>query len=296
LTTLLAVELAVYVLGGAWLRSTGLSICTVALIALALAVTARLAFVAATFALTRAQPGELPPEAALSLGEKALLFMREWLAYTALFTFLQPLERLLRAQPQARTGSDAPPVLLVHGIYCNAAVWWRMRRRLQTWGLRNLYTVNLTPPLAHIDVFVAQLASEVERVCRSTAAPRVILVGHSMGGVVARAYAQQAAARVAKIITLGTPHHGSTLAHWGFGADARELRPGSAWLERLSAAEHAPPAVPIVSLYTWHDNYVAPRRSPVVAGATNVALRGVGHLTLLFSAAVARRVRDEIMG
>ena len=122
-----------------------------------------------------------------------------------------------------------------------------------------------------------------------------MVVGHSMGGLVARACLRDPAARarIARIVTLGTPHHGSVLARWGPGRNARQMRPGSAWLAALNAQGPAP--VPLVSVFSWHDNFVAPQDSPLLAGAQNVALAGIGHLSLVFSDAVARRVAAEAL-
>jgi hypothetical protein len=93
-------------------------------------------------------------------------------------------------------------------------------------------------------------------------------------------------------VTVGTPHHGSTLALWGPGRNAREMRRGSAWLAALNADD--PHGVPVVSVFSWHDNFVAPQDSSVLPGAQNVPLAGIGHLSLAFSDAVARRIAREV--
>ncbi|HLL46168.1 MAG TPA: alpha/beta fold hydrolase, partial [Longimicrobiaceae bacterium] len=80
----------------------------------------------------------------------------------------------------------------------------------------------------------------------------VVLVGHSMGGLVARRAAQLlngGSVQIARVITLGTPHRGSEAASPGFfapvswlsawaisTAGSRDLRPGSAFLNRLNSA------------------------------------------------------------
>jgi triacylglycerol esterase/lipase EstA (alpha/beta hydrolase family) len=184
---------------------------------------------------------------------------------------------------------------MIHGIYCNAGIWWRLRQRLSSLGLRTI-AINLGPPLASIDTLAEQLAAHVEGACAETGADRVILLGHSMGGLVARAYLQRsgADARVAKLITLASPHHGSKLARLAIGAAGKQLRPGNPWLASLNESERAVSRVPLVSLFTQRDNFVAPQDSPMLANATNIALTGMGHFALLFSAQVAQRVHDEI--
>ena len=69
-----------------------------------------------------------------------------------------------------------------------------------------------------------------------------MIVAHSMGGLVARAYLRRhGGAQVARVITLGTPHHGTALANLAPGSNARQMsRPGgqpNAWLAQLAASE-----------------------------------------------------------
>jgi triacylglycerol esterase/lipase EstA (alpha/beta hydrolase family) len=296
LIALLALELGLYVLAGAWIASAfGASIALCLLLALLTALVLRMLQVSVTFALAHRFRAEMPAEAHLTRSGAIAVFFGEFLAFTALFTLLQPLARWFAPRSVLSAADAAPPVVLIPGIYCNAAVWWSIKRRLASCGMKNLVAVTLEPPLASIDVLAHQLGDEIERICEETKASQVVLVGHSMGGLIARAYLRaHGAARVARVITLGSPHHGSALARLAIGADGAQLRPGNPWLAALNAAEQAAPPLPMVSLFTWHDNFIAPQDSPILAHATNIPFVGVGHLTLLFSAAVAQRLYDEI--
>jgi pimeloyl-ACP methyl ester carboxylesterase len=246
--------------------------------------------VVGSFALSRRYARGAPESARLSWGGRAKLFLGELAAYVLLFTFFQPLAR----RPVYGAAAQGMPVLLVPGIYCNAGLWWWFRRRLAAHGVAGTWAVALEPPLAGIDELAARLAEQIAHACAATGAARAVLVGHSMGGLVARACLRDPAARsrIAKIVTLGTPHHGSALARWAAGRDGQELRPDSGWLAALDAEGPAP--VPLVSIFSWHDNYVAPQDSALLEGAVNVPLAGIGHLALVFSDAVARRVAAEI--
>jgi pimeloyl-ACP methyl ester carboxylesterase len=297
LITQLALELALYVAGGFWLSAAfGTSVLLCLLIAVLTAVALRLVVVVATFALAyrfralRMQKAHLRPAPAIRL------LLGELCAFTTLFTLLQPLERLFGRATTPTHGAGATlPVILIPGIYCNGAVWWWLARWLRAHGVRNLCPVTLEPPLANVDALAEALANEIEGICAQTKASHVALVGHSMGGLIARAYVRKhGAARVARVITLGSPHHGSALARFAVGAGGAQLRPGSAWLAALNAAERMPSPVPIVSLFSWHDNYVAPQDSAILAHATNVPFTGIGHLAMLFSEPVARRLCSEI--
>ena len=77
-------------------------------------------------------------------------------------------------------------------------------------------------------------SAEIERIAAGTGQAKVVLVGHSMGGLAARAYlARRGAARVARLITIASPHHGTALAVMGLGANARQMRRGSEFLATL---------------------------------------------------------------
>jgi triacylglycerol esterase/lipase EstA (alpha/beta hydrolase family) len=174
------------------------------------------------------------------------------------------------------------PVLLLHGVLCNAGVWRGMRAELIRRGIGPVYTMSYGPPLASIELFVDQVAAKVDAILAATGASRVSLVGHSMGALVARAYLRRfGAAKVASLLSLGTPHHGSVHA-WLFpGICLGQLRPGNAWLEELNRTEGAPPPVRLTSVWSWHDSMVAPQTSARLAGAENVELHGIGHNALI---------------
>jgi triacylglycerol esterase/lipase EstA (alpha/beta hydrolase family) len=106
---------------------------------------------------------------------------------------------------------------------------------------------------------------------------------------------------VARVITLGTPHHGTCLASFGVGRNAAQMRragPGGgvecAWLRELAATEDAATRALITSIYTHHDNIIAPQTSSVLAGARNIEMGGVGHVALGRNRRVLARVMDEL--
>ncbi|HEX8738513.1 MAG TPA: alpha/beta fold hydrolase [Casimicrobiaceae bacterium] len=185
------------------------------------------------------------------------------------------------------------PVLLLHGVLCNAGVWHGLARHLALRGIGGVYALSYGPPLASIELFAAQVEATIDRILNATGATQVMIVAHSMGGLVARAYLRRCgAARVARLVTIGTPHHGSVEAWLGIGTSLAQIRPGSAW---LAALEREPlPPVRIVSLWSWHDSMVVPQMSARLRGSIEVPLVGIGHNALLGEPAVFARVEAEI--
>ena len=187
------------------------------------------------------------------------------------------------------------PVLLLHGVLCNAGVLSGLARDLVGRGIGPVYTLSYGPPLSSIEVFADQLAAKVDAMLGATGASRVSIVGHSMGGVVARAYVRRyGGTKVASLMTLGSPHHGSVHAYLFPGACLRQLRPGNSWLAELNDAEGSPTAVRIVSLWSWHDSMVAPQTSSRLAGAENIELSGIGHNAMLGDRRVFTLVAEEL--
>ncbi|HTO47503.1 MAG TPA: alpha/beta fold hydrolase [Burkholderiales bacterium] len=275
-------------LGSSWRIGPG----AVLLIATALFFAVPATMILLTFAIAWCHRTLPPPE--LRIGPVAAIrcVLQEILSYTAVYVFLQPFPRLVLPAGRGSLPAARPPVVLVHGYMCNAGGWAWFARRLIARG-HAVHAVTLEPLFVRIEDYVEPLARAVNDVVGR--GERAILVGHSMGGLVCRAYARRfGGARIARIVTLGTPHHGSALAFMGHGADAFDLRPNAEWLRELAASEEGVPRVPITSIYSCHDNFVAPQDSSVLAGAKNVPLSGLGHLSLLLSRRVAALVWAEL--
>ena len=198
---------------------------------------------------------------------------------------------LVRDPPPTRMET---PVLLLHGVLCNAGVWLRLSRYLKQRGVAGIYSLSYGPPLASIETFGDQLAHKIDSVCEATGARSVMVVSHSMGGLVVRAYIRKYGMRkLTRVLTIGAPHHGSMHAWLCIGTCLAQMRPGNAWLMALNR-ERLDPALHIVSLWSWHDSMVAPQTSSELPGAIDVTLIGVGHNALLGDAEVFERTHAEI--
>ena len=121
-----------------------------------------------------------------------------------------------------------------------------------------------------------------------------------MGGLAARAYLRRhGQSRVARVITLGSPHFGSTMAQHAMGINAAQMRRTAlpdthSWLQKLASAEAESVRALFVSIYSRHDNIVSPQDSAVLPGARNISLDLVGHVALGFDAGVMQLVLTEI--
>lgn len=190
------------------------------------------------------------------------------------------------------------PVLLVHGYGCNSGYWSYLIPRLDRARISHA-SVDLEPVLGDIDGYVPLVQKAVEELCRETGAGQVALVAHSMGGLVVRAWMRaHGTARVARVITLGSPHHGTGMAKFGRGPNVVQMRcqrgAASDWLQELGRGEDPATRALITSIYTHHDNIVSPQTSSQLAGARNIAFGGVGHVALGCNDRVLDTVMSEL--
>lgn len=280
----LLIELAAYT--AVAIRVFELTAIPALLAALAVLLGWRLGIIATTYAFAVAYHSPAP-----RLGPLRALAMvfAEYLAFLRLFLVIQPFERLWMGADHLPQGRRV--LLLIHGYGCNRGAWWWLRRRLERAGFA-VATLNLEPPYIAIDAYVDALAARIEAACTEAGAGRVTLIGHSMGGLVARAYlARDGSARVEQLITMATPHSGSVLARLGLGKNARQMEPDSPWLKDLCLQR---PALPMVVLRNCHDNFVMPQDSQRFPGARDIELPALGHLALLFSPRAARALLDAL--
>ncbi|HEU0103113.1 MAG TPA: alpha/beta fold hydrolase [Mycobacteriales bacterium] len=119
------------------------------------------------------------------------------------------------------------------------------------------------------------------RAALAAGAPSVDVVGYSAGGIVTRLWAAGGGTAVTRrVVTLGSPHHGTGVAALGnrllpaaCGDACQQLVPGSALLDRLNSGDETPPGPAWLSLWTSDDTVVTPPDSARLAGAANVQLQ-----------------------
>lgn len=276
----------------AWRAAAGDAVAALVCVAIAAAIVllVRLLINANNFRMSWRARSVAPAGHALTARRAASLFAHEFLSsmLTSSYYMLRPVG--MRLQPNAR----GLPVLLLHGYACNSGYWLPMSKLLTQAGVSH-YGIDLEPPGASIDDFVPQVRAAVERLCAETGSKQVIVLAHSMGGLVARAYLRRHGdARIARVITLGTPHHGTALAGLGPGSNAMQMRRGSEWLATLAGAEADLQRKLFLSIYSVHDNIVAPQDSSDLPGARNLVFGAIGHVALGRHPEIMRCALSEI--
>ena len=191
------------------------------------------------------------------------------------------------------------PVVLVHGYGHNRSGWLVLQHHLRRAGFTSVHTVNYTPLGRDVPQLATQLAERIELIRSVTGAPRVHVVGHSLGGVLLRWYVQEmeGADTVATAVTLASPHEGTWAAALAPGRTANQLRPDS-WVVRRLARPVAPNDVRWIALYSNLDILVVPGISAMIRHpdlrATNLLVKDHGHLSAMVSPLIARAVVHQL--
>jgi triacylglycerol lipase len=195
---------------------------------------------------------------------------------------LMPAQRGLLVGDVEAAGT---PILLVHGMADNRAIFTLLTRGLRRRGFHRVIGLNYPVTTNDIRVAADLLAAEVEAVCEATGYERLHVVGHSLGGLIARYYVQRLGGgrRVHTLVTLGSPHAGTLLAYALPVRLGAQLRPGSDLFTEL--AEPAPDCrTRIVAYWSDLDQLVIPQTNARIEHpdllAHNVQVRGVGHMSL----------------
>jgi triacylglycerol esterase/lipase EstA (alpha/beta hydrolase family) len=226
------------------------------------------------------------------LGHYMAAFVADWWN-SLVYAFTFPLGYLPLTKSGGKQALDPldpqMPVLLVHGYLLNRAsmfaIFWRLRRE----GLRAIYTINLRPTFGPIERIAEQLAGRIGEIAEIHQQP-VTVIAHSMGGLVLRrCLADNPDLPVAKGISLGTPHRGTTMAHFGVSVATAQMRPNAPFLASLG--DQVP--IPWVSIYSQLDNIVIPADS-AAWGPRTIRFTDMGHLSLLYSPRVFQALASEL--
>jgi triacylglycerol lipase len=183
------------------------------------------------------------------------------------------------------------PVLLVHGIDDTAALFNRMKPYLERDGL-SVQAVNLVPNNGQVGLIELAHQLNAHLSANFAANQPIDIVGFSMGGLVSRYYLQRLGGiqRVRKFVTIGTPHRGTWTAFLRANAGARDMRPGSRFLEDLTREVELLDTVSFTSVWTPFDLMIVPANSSKVPAGRSISVNTLAHPLLVRDPQVLRIV------
>ena len=185
------------------------------------------------------------------------------------------------------------PILLVPGYFHNGGVWGYHAKRFLQQGFGPIFSLHWGHSFHSIEELALRVNQRVEEIVQITQREELLIIGHSMGGLVAIYYALKLAprGRCKGVVTLSSPLQGTSLARYGLGKCARQMEPHSVLLEELSPLLAKQREIPLFHLATKGDFFIRPYTSalpPSLGG--QCLLEKIGHTSLLFSSEVHEKI------
>lgn len=185
--------------------------------------------------------------------------MIDWAAFRALVLGAA----LLGGIPTARAGDDgAPPplnVVLVHGFHNTSAIFDPLVGRLEKLGCR-CYAPSLQPNDVRLGVrdLTLKLAAGID--AHFGRSKPLVIVAFSIGGLITRDYVQNLGGqgRVRAVFMISTPNRGTLWAGLSPSSGARQLAPGSRFLDALNADLSVWKTIPVYAYWTPLDLVILP--------------------------------------
>lgn len=185
-----------------------------------------------------------------------------------------------QSEPTEVVQDDVGPVVLLSGYGGNVDALAPVVLTLQSQGRQ----VEVFPPVGDNTEDLREQAAQFERYATDLMAAEdatsIDVVGYSAGGLVARLWVREhdGAAHARRVVTLGSPHHGtgvSALATEAGGCPraCEQMWPGSDLLRRLNTGDETPPGPQWVTVRTQVDRTVTPPESAELHGALNISVQ-----------------------
>lgn len=188
------------------------------------------------------------------------------------------------------------PILLVHGYLHNGSAWLYQRKALQKAGFGSIFTLNLGSPHCSVEDYSEKVRVKVMQIERETGRSDLILMGHSMGGIVSSYYATQIAplGSVTHLITLGSPLEGTRLSPIGVGQSALQMRYKSSFISWIRDELVQHPEIQCLHLASKNDLFIWPQDSAALIhdNATVKMYSYRGHMSYLYSFEVMQDILE----
>lgn len=200
-----------------------------------------------------------------------------------------------------KLSGDNVPLLLIHGFLGTRGSMYLLERRLVEDGFIvvsfNIGALNVRD----IRRSAFMIHRKIDRILAETPAKKIDILGHSMGGLIGLYYVKKlgGAARVRRLIMMGTPVHGTWAALLGvatlglWSTSSWQLLPRSRFLDELHQGK-VPEDVEIHTIAAARD-WVVPLATTRLPGA-NAMTVPLGHSSLVVSEEVYQRLTSVLRG
>lgn len=205
---------------------------------------------------------------------------------------------LEKRNPKIVKSNSQQPILLIHGLYHSSSAWIKFLDQFKIADTGPVFTLNLGDPFGSISHHAKTVKNKIAEIQSITGRKEIMLVGHSMGGLVAAKFALDLATEdtfVTNIVTIGSPLKGTKVANYlGWGQSVKEMRHDSHYIKDLNQK-----ILQQTNIHFFHiaseTDLLIPLRSALFSEnvrAQHLILSNSSHLSLLFEKKVIHAVID----
>jgi triacylglycerol esterase/lipase EstA (alpha/beta hydrolase family) len=230
------------------------------------------------------------------------VFIKEcFLTVIYIFSYLPWLTRLIlkREKVEFAPGElikGKPLIILIHGIFGKSDHFWLMRRRFASRSVPNVLTFEYESVSKSFAENGESLRDFLLRVKARTGMSEVIIIGHSLGGLIAHQYIHQfgESGEVKAFIALGAPFRGTRLSAMALTDKARSLTPSNPMFSEMISSKLN---TRFLSLYSRYDQIIIPYTNSDHPGADeNREIALCGHTGFFFNKKVFKIILEWIDG
>ncbi len=231
------------------------------------------------------------------LAEMAFRGFLSSLASLAFITLTYPLGFINKNRFKPQVLAPGPVFILTHGLFHNASGWLLFSKHLRKAGFKNIFLMNYGSFSTSFENTYEKFEKFVLDVSSRAPGRPIYLIGHSLGGLLSRVYAERARGEniPAAVITLGSPHQGAKLAALAPGKLGSSLIYHGPLFERIES-EATGLACPGLALISPVDNMVMPFEAHMVPyeGWVYSQTSPLSHTAMLYSKPVAQTVIEFV--
>jgi predicted alpha/beta hydrolase family esterase len=191
------------------------------------------------------------------------------------------------------------PILLVHGLYFNSSIWMYYRHILNKSEVGSVFTINLGNPCGSIEEHSLKVKEKMAEIQKITGQSDIMLVGHSMGGLVALNCAlnhkETNQSKITDVVTIGSPLQGTHIAKIACGKAANEMRRYSEFTNQLVQKVLDDQSCNYFHIGTETDELVIPYESSLLLEnkkARRLKVSNLGHAGIMLSDQIIDEVID----
>ncbi len=218
--------------------------------------------------------------------------------------FLRPFLSLEGAKPNDIRDKDRVcPLILVHPAIQNRAAWYLYQAAFRKAGFHSIYYFEYSCRETSLNAVAERLAVLVQKVVTRNPGGKPVLIGASLGGLVARAslcFLPEPGC-LGGLITLACPHGGSRRAELmpkGLFPLVHSIFYGSPAIRDMEGKEAATPVtIPKTALFSCRDEIVRPISAlhpPANQGWREVEVMPISHMAIMLHTPTINTVINEL--